>query len=203
MTDKVREQILKVRETGKTNMFDIYTVQRIGLKMGFYDMVIFIEENKSEYVNFILHGDEKGRVEQNKTRFAKDYATVLEWDPEAEEIIKRRKEEITRLKQEGRSCSDHAEPLLETEPRPHGHPVELLQGRGHHDQKSTAEDGEVPDETEHHHGQINDSGQRPDPEITHSQLLLVQLRQVSPPCGGGPRRACRPSGRRSSRYRRP
>ena len=82
MTDKVREQILKVRETGKTNMFDIYTVQRIGLKMGFYDMVIFIEENKSEYVNFILHGD----------------------DPEAEEIIKRRKEEITRLKQEGRSC---------------------------------------------------------------------------------------------------
>ena len=57
MTDKVREQILKVRETGKTNMFDIYTVQRIGLKMGFYDMVIFIEENKSEYVNFILHGD--------------------------------------------------------------------------------------------------------------------------------------------------
>ena len=104
MTDKVREQILKVRETGKTNMFDIYTVQRIGLKMGFYDMVIFIEENKSEYVNFILHGDEKGRVEQNKTRFAKDYATVLEWDPEAEEIIKRRKEEITRLKQEGRSC---------------------------------------------------------------------------------------------------
>ena len=63
MTDKVREQILKVRETGKTNMFDIYTVQRIGLKMGFYDMVIFIEENKSEYVNFILHGDEKGRVD--------------------------------------------------------------------------------------------------------------------------------------------
>ena len=100
MTDKVREQILKVRETGKTNMFDIYTVQRIGLKMGFYDMVIFIEENKSEYVNFILHGDEKGRVEQNKTRFAKDYATVLEWDPEAEEIIKRRKEEITRLEHE-------------------------------------------------------------------------------------------------------
>ena len=76
MTDKVREQILKVRETGKTNMFDIYTVQRIGLKMGFYDMVIFIEEHKSEYVNFILHGDEKSREEQNKTRFAKDYHGV-------------------------------------------------------------------------------------------------------------------------------
>ena len=46
MTDKVREQILKVRDTGKTNMFDTCMVQRIGLKMGFYEMVIFIEENK-------------------------------------------------------------------------------------------------------------------------------------------------------------
>ena len=42
MTDKVREQILKVRDTGKTNMFDTCMVQRIGLKMGFYEMVIFI-----------------------------------------------------------------------------------------------------------------------------------------------------------------
>ena len=132
MTDKVREQILKVRETGKTNMFDIYTVQRIGLKMGFYDMVIFIEENKSEYVNFILHGDEKGRVEkgrveQNKTRFAKDYATVLEWDPEAEEIIKRRKEEITRLKQEGRSCrNEFRSKCIQQELERLEHELELL-----------------------------------------------------------------------------
>ena len=62
MTDKVREQILKVRETGKTNMFDTYMVQLIGLKMGFYEMVIFIEENKGEYLNFILNGDEKMSV---------------------------------------------------------------------------------------------------------------------------------------------
>ena len=104
MTDKVREQILKVRETGKTNMFDIYTVQRIGLKMGFYDMVIFIEENKGEYVNFILHGDEKSRREAAKTRFEKDYATVMEGEDDVESIILRRKKEITGLQREGRQC---------------------------------------------------------------------------------------------------
>lgn len=104
MTDKVREQILKVRETGKTNMFDIYTVQRIGLKMGFYDMVIFIEENKGEYVNFILHGDEKSRREAAKTRFEKDYATVMEGEDDSESIILRRKAEITGLQREGRQC---------------------------------------------------------------------------------------------------
>ena len=104
MTDKVREQILKVRDTGKTNMLDICMVQRIGLKMRLYEMVIFIEENKTEYVNFILHGDEKERREAAKTRFEKDYATVMEWDDDAERVILQRKNEIRRLKKEGREC---------------------------------------------------------------------------------------------------
>ena len=104
MTDKVREQILKVRDTGKTNMLDTCMVQRIGLKMRLYEMVIFIEENKTEYVNFILHGDEKERREAAKTRFEKDYATVMEWDDDAERVILQRKNEIRRLKKEGREC---------------------------------------------------------------------------------------------------
>ena len=103
MTDKVREQILKVRDTGKTNMFDTYMVQRIGLKMGLYEMVIFIEENRTEYVNFILHGDEKSRWEAAKTRFEKDYATIMEGE-KAEEVILRRKQEITGLQREVRQC---------------------------------------------------------------------------------------------------
>jgi len=104
MTDKVREQILKVRDTGKTNMLDTCMVQRIGLKMRLYEMVIFIEENKTEYVNFILHGDEKERREAAKTRFEKDYAAVMEWDDDAERVILQRKNEIRRLKKEGREC---------------------------------------------------------------------------------------------------
>ena len=60
MNSKVREQILAVRDTGLTNMFDVYAVQRIAIKMGFYDLVVFIEYHRKEYTNFILYGDEGG-----------------------------------------------------------------------------------------------------------------------------------------------
>ena len=58
MTDKVKEQILAIRDTGLTNMFDIQAVQRIAYDMDFYELVNFIEENRSAYVRFILTGDE-------------------------------------------------------------------------------------------------------------------------------------------------
>jgi len=61
MNSKVREQILAVRDTGLTNMFDVYAVQRIANDMGFYELVIFIEEHRKEYANFILYGDDGGR----------------------------------------------------------------------------------------------------------------------------------------------
>jgi len=61
MNSKIREQILAVRDTGLTNMFDVYAVQRIAIKMGFYDLVVFIEYHRKEYTNFILYGDEGGR----------------------------------------------------------------------------------------------------------------------------------------------
>ena len=57
MTDAVREQILIVRATGLTNMFDCPAVQRIANDMLFFDLVVFIEECRSEYVHFILTGE--------------------------------------------------------------------------------------------------------------------------------------------------
>ena len=57
MTDKIREQILAVRKTGRTNMFDIPMVQYIANEMWFYELVIFLEEHRSEYVHFILTGE--------------------------------------------------------------------------------------------------------------------------------------------------
>ena len=58
MEDKVKEQILAVRDTGLTNMFDTNTVQRIAHDMDFFELVIFLEEHKDKYVHFILTGDE-------------------------------------------------------------------------------------------------------------------------------------------------
>lgn len=57
MSDKIREQILAVRKTGRTNMFDIPMVQYIANEMWFYELVIFLEEHRSEYVHFILTGE--------------------------------------------------------------------------------------------------------------------------------------------------
>lgn len=57
MTDKIMEQILTIRATGRTNMFDIPMVQYIANEMQFYELVIFLEEHRSEYVRFILMGE--------------------------------------------------------------------------------------------------------------------------------------------------
>lgn len=58
MNEKVKEQILSVRKTGLTNMFDLNAVQRIAYDMDYFELVDFIEENKAAYVRFILTGEE-------------------------------------------------------------------------------------------------------------------------------------------------
>lgn len=57
MSEKVKEQILIVRDTGRTNMFDSVMVQRIAFELGLYELVDYIEEHKSEYARFILTGE--------------------------------------------------------------------------------------------------------------------------------------------------
>lgn len=58
MNQKIKEQILAVRDTGLTNMFDIREVQRIAYELDFYELVNFIEEEKAKYVKFIINGQE-------------------------------------------------------------------------------------------------------------------------------------------------
>ena len=57
MTDKVRKQILAIRDTDLTNMFDVVAVQRIANDMSFYELVVYLEENRKEYAHFILTGE--------------------------------------------------------------------------------------------------------------------------------------------------
>ncbi len=58
MTNKVREQIFVIRNTGLTNMFDVNTVQRMAHEMNFFELAVFLEEHKDQYVRFILTGEE-------------------------------------------------------------------------------------------------------------------------------------------------
>ncbi len=57
MNDCLKNQILAIRKTGQTNMFDVAQVQRLANEMSFYELVIFIEEHPKEYVRFILFGE--------------------------------------------------------------------------------------------------------------------------------------------------
>lgn len=57
MTEIVREQIRAIRDSGLTNMFDLNMVQRLAYERDFYELVVFIEENKAAYVRFILTGE--------------------------------------------------------------------------------------------------------------------------------------------------
>ena len=55
-TDTVRRQILAIRDTGETNMFDVLMVQQIANRLGYYELVLFLIDHQKEYVHFIMTG---------------------------------------------------------------------------------------------------------------------------------------------------
>jgi len=55
--DQLREEILAIRDTGYCNMLDVLAVQRAAYEMEYFGLVLFIEENKRGYTNFIFHGE--------------------------------------------------------------------------------------------------------------------------------------------------
>ena len=57
MTDTIREQILAIRDTGLTNMFDIPMVQRLAMDRDYFELVCYLDEHRKEYVHFILTGE--------------------------------------------------------------------------------------------------------------------------------------------------
>ena len=57
MDEKIKEQILFIRSTGLTNMLDLTMVQRLADEFDFYELVVFLEENKADYTHFILYGE--------------------------------------------------------------------------------------------------------------------------------------------------
>ena len=56
MSNTVKEQILAIRDTGLTNLFDTSTVQRLAFDHGYYELVEFIENEYKSYATFIMTG---------------------------------------------------------------------------------------------------------------------------------------------------
>ncbi|MEI6132430.1 MAG: DUF5049 domain-containing protein [Bacillota bacterium] len=57
MSEKVMEQILAIRDSGVCNMFDTTYVQQEANRLEFFELVLFIEDHKGEYVHFIMTGE--------------------------------------------------------------------------------------------------------------------------------------------------
>lgn len=58
MNDTIREQILSIRDSGRTNMLDTNAVQCIAHERSYYEMVCYIKEHRREYWHFIMTGEE-------------------------------------------------------------------------------------------------------------------------------------------------
>lgn len=59
--EKIKSQIIAIRDTGLTNMFDTNMVQRLAYEREFYELVTFVEENPGEYAHFIFTGKFKDK----------------------------------------------------------------------------------------------------------------------------------------------
>ena len=57
MSETVRSQILAIRDTGETNMFDVPVVRHIAAREGYMELLEYLESHTPEYTKFILYGD--------------------------------------------------------------------------------------------------------------------------------------------------
>lgn len=57
MNDTIKRQIEAIRRSGETNMLDANMVQWIANRDSYYELVIFIEEHRKEYVKYLLSGN--------------------------------------------------------------------------------------------------------------------------------------------------
>ena len=57
MTKKIKEQIMAIRDSGETNMLDTRAVQWIANRDNYFELVVYLEDNRREYWNFIMTGE--------------------------------------------------------------------------------------------------------------------------------------------------
>lgn len=58
LRETIKEQIIAIRDSGETNMFDYLTVQAIAEREGYEELEWYISNRKSSYLKFILTGNE-------------------------------------------------------------------------------------------------------------------------------------------------
>lgn len=57
MNEMVKEQILLIRDTGRTNMFDVAMVLELADELDLDELAEWLPGHRKEYVSFVLYGD--------------------------------------------------------------------------------------------------------------------------------------------------
>lgn len=55
--ETIKDQIIAIRDSGETNMFDSSTVQSIAKREGYLELEWYIKKHRMSYLNFILTGE--------------------------------------------------------------------------------------------------------------------------------------------------
>ena len=77
ITKKIKKQILAIRDAGVTNMLDTRAVQYYANEFNFYELVVYLEDNRLEYWKFIMTGkapmeNDDGAAQANEMEVSHD-----------------------------------------------------------------------------------------------------------------------------------
>ncbi|WP_421487203.1 DUF5049 domain-containing protein [Limosilactobacillus fermentum] len=54
--DRIRQQVLQIRNTGEVNMLDVENVKRLAYYYNCHDLIDYLTTDRASYVNLILTG---------------------------------------------------------------------------------------------------------------------------------------------------
>ncbi len=57
VTERIKEQIEAIRQSGETNMLDVKMVQWLANRENYFELVIYLEEHRKEYINYLFTGE--------------------------------------------------------------------------------------------------------------------------------------------------
>ena len=91
MTNKIRQQILKVRDDGRTNMLDTNGVMYVANDLQLYELVVYLDDrdNRKEYWNFIMTGEAEITDDNTAEDGDDDESAPLTLEEQKSEAVKR------------------------------------------------------------------------------------------------------------------
>ena len=93
MTNKIKQQILKVRDDGRTNMLDTNGVMYVANDLQLYELVVYLDDrdNRKEYWHFIMTGETEITDEESAEDGDDDESAPLTLEEQKSEAVKRLK----------------------------------------------------------------------------------------------------------------